>query len=528
MKKVKRLFFGAFITWAAMFIMASCGGGTDENGEPTPPAPGAPTIEEIYAENREIAVLWDVVSNASTYNLYWNTTEGVTTSDTSITGLLTPYYVHTGLSLFKTYSYAATAVNAGGESGLSNEVSAVPADIPEELQKRLSSDAAAGDFLGCSVDISGDYAVAGAMYKMSAGFARGAAYVFSRNFGGQDNWGQVAKLTASDADSGDEFGRSVAISGDYVVVGAHREDSGGADSGAAYIYARNEGGTDNWGEVVKLTASSPEINAQFGYSVAIDGDYAVVGVLYEDGGGLAVDRGAAYVYGRNEGGADNWGEVVILTASDAEDSDYFGCSVSIDGDYVLVGAFYEDGGGTDRGAAYIFDRNQGGQDNWGEVANLAASDANDSDRFGFSVDISGDFAVVGTTYKDDGGSNRGAAYVYGRDEGGADNWGEVVILTASDAEDSDYFGCSVSIDGDYVLVGALYEDGGGVNYGAAYIYGRNSGGQDNWGEVLKLTASDAENGDQFGLSVSIDGDYALVGATFEDEGGSDSGAIYIF
>ena len=517
-----------FFIWAAMFIMTSCGGDTDENGEPTPSAPGVPTIEEIYAENREIAVLWDVVSNADTYNLYWNTTGGVTTSDTSVTGLRTPYYVHTGLSLFKTYSYRVSAVNAGGASGLSNEVSAAPVDIPEELQKRLSSDAAAGDFLGCSVDISGDYAVAGAMYKMSAGFAWGAAYVFSRNSGGQDNWGQLAKLTASDADSGDEFGRSVAISGDYIVVGAHRENGGGADCGAAYIYARNEGGTDNWGEVVKLTASTPESSAQFGYSVGIDGDYAVVGALYEDGGGLAIDRGAVYIYGRNEGGADTWGEVARLTASDAEDSDYFGSSVAIHGDCVIVGAHYEDGLGSDRGAAYIFDRNQGGQDNWGEVKKLIASDASDTDRFGISVGISGDYAVVGTTYKDDGGSNRGAAYIYGRDEGGADNWGEVVRLTASDAEDSDYFGCSVSIDGDYVLIGALYEDGEGVNYGAAYIYGRNSGGQDNWGEMMKLTASDAENGDQFGLSVSIDGDYALVGATFEDDGGSDSGAVYIF
>ena len=516
--------------WAGLFFMTACDGGNggdDGNGTPPPSPPSAPTIEEIYAENREIAILWDVVSNASTYNLYWNTSGGVTTSDTSVTSLLTPYYVHTGLSLFKTYSYAATAVNTGGESGLSNEVSAVPVDIPEELQKRLSSDAAAGDFLGCSVDISGDYAVAGAMYKMSAGFARGAAYVFSRNSGGQDNWGQVAKLTASDADSGDEFGRSVAISGDYIIVGAHREDGAGIDCGAAYIYARNQGGTDNWGEVVKLTTSSPESDAQFGYSISIDGDFAIVGALYEDGvGGL--DRGAAYVYGRNQGGSDNWGQVVRLTSSDAADSDYFGFSVSIDGDFAIVGAHYEDGLGSDRGAAYVYGRNQGGSDNWGQVVKLTASDTSDSDRLGMSVDISGDYAVVGTTYKDDGGSNRGAAYIYGRDEGGADNWGEVVILTASDGEDSDYFGCSASIDGDYVLVGALYEDGGGVNYGAAYIYGRNSGGQDNWGEMMKLTASDAENGDQFGLSVSIDGDYALVGATFEDQGGSNSGAIYIF
>ena len=514
-----------------MFFMTACDGGgdgDDGNGTPPPSPPGAPTIEEIYAENREIAVLWDMVSTANTYNLYWNTTGGVTTSDTSVTSLLTPYYVHTGLSLFKTYSYAATAVNAGGESGLSNEVSAVPVDVPEELQKKLSSDAAAGDFLGCSVDISGDYAVAGAMYKMSAGSARGAAYVFSRNSGGQDNWGEVAKLTASDADSGDLFGRSVAISGDVIIVGAHSEDGSGIDWGAAYIYARNQGGTDNWGQVVKLTASNPESSAIFGYSVGIDGDYAVVGAPNEDGGGLAVDRGAAYIFNRDQGGTDNWGQVAKLVASDAEDSDYFGFSVAIDGDCAIVGAHYEDGLGTDRGAAYIFDRNQGGIDNWGQVVKLTASDTSDSDRLGISVDIGGDYAVVGTTYKDDGGSNRGAAYIYGRDEGGADNWGEMVILTASDAEDSDYFGCSVSIDGDYVLVGALYEDGGGVNYGAAYIYGRNSGGEDNWGEMMKLTASDAENGDQFGLSVSIDGDYALVGATFEDEGGTDSGAVYVF
>jgi len=235
MKKVWGLFFWSFIVWAAIFIMTSCSGG-DENGEPTPSAPGAPTIEEVYSENREIAVLWDVVSSASTYNLYWNTTGGVTTSDTSVTGLRTPYYVHTGLSLFKTYSYAATAVNAGGESGLSNEVSAAPVDIPEELQKRLSSDAAAGDFLGCSVDISGDYAVAGAVYKISAGFARGAAYVFSRNSGGQDNWGEMMKLTASDAENGDQFGLSVSIDGDYALVGATFEDAGGSDSGAIYIF----------------------------------------------------------------------------------------------------------------------------------------------------------------------------------------------------------------------------------------------------------------------------------------------------
>ena len=530
MKKDKWMFFLAAIVFATAMILTSCNGttsgddGGDNGGTNPPTTPNAPSIQQISADNRVLTVQWGAVSDANMYNLYWNTTGGVTTSDNSVTGLLTPYYVHSGLSMFKTYYYCVTAVNSAGESALSNEMSALAAGTPAELWKRVASDAADEDYFGTSVAMSGDYVVVGAYYDDDGGTDSGAAYIYERNHGGQGYWGEVTKLTASDANQSDYFGISVAIDGDYVVVGAYRANA--IRSGTVYIYNRNFSGPDNWGEVTKLTASDAQSYDYFGCAVGISGDYVVVGANRVEGAGT--DRGAAYIYGRNFGGADSWGEVTKITASNPEDFAYFGDSVDISGDHVVVGAFYEDWGGTERGAAYVYNQNLGGADAWGEVARLTAADAADYDRFGFSVNIDGDYVIVGAWFKNGVWAQSGTAYIYGRNSGGADNWGEVAKLTASDENTADLFGTSVSISGDYIVVGAVGEDGAGTNRGAAYIYARDYGGVDNWGEVMKLTASDAEDGDRFGCSVSISGDYVVVGTEFEDGGGTDRGAIYIF
>ena len=163
-----------------------------------------------------------------------------------------------------------------------------------------------------------------------------------------------------------------------------------------------------------------------------------------------------------------------------------------------------------------------------EVRKLLASDAQASDLFGVSVAVSGDTAVVGALQEDDGGADAGAAYVFRRDQGGTDNWGEVTKLTASDAQASDQFGYRVAVSGDTAVVGAWAEDAGGVNAGAAYVFRRDEGGADNWGQVTKLTASDAQAGDAFGNSVAVSGDTAIVGAPLEDAEGSDVGAAYVF
>jgi len=524
MKKDKHMFFLAVVILAGVFIITAC----DGNGNSGVGEPDAPSIDNIYIENRKLGISWVKVDNADSYNLYWNTTGGVDTSDNSITGIQASgsrvTYYHSGLSMFRAYSYMVTAVNTLGESAPSNEVSAIPSDVPEELLKRIASDAEDGDTFCNSVAISGDTIVVGAVMEDGVGTDRGAAYVFDRNSGGPDAWGQVAILTASDAEDLDYFGRSVAISGDYVVVGADYADGAGTDCGAAYIFARNQDGPDAWGEVAILTASDAQDGDNFGFTVAISGDYAVVGAHKEDGD-AGTDRGAAYVFDRNSGVPDSWGEVAILTASDAEDGDEFGFSVAISGDYAVVGARKEDGdAGTDRGAAYVFDRNSGGPDAWGEAVILTASDAEDGDEFGCSVSIGGDFVVVGADHKDGEGTDRGAAYVFDRNQDGPDAWGEAVILTASDAEDNDQFGWSVAISSDSVVIGAPYEGDVGVDLGAVYVFHRTTG------TLWKLTAAGAEDGDRFGysVSVSINGDYVVVGAPFEDSTGTDLGVLYIF
>ena len=393
------------------------------------------------------------------------------------------------------------------------------AAFPGEVKKLTASDAEQNDSFGSGVAVSGDIAVVGAFDENAGGPNAGAAYVFRRDEGGAGNWGEVKKLVASDAERDDAFGRSVAVSGDTAVVGAYEEDTGGTNAGAAYVFQRELGGADNWGQVKKLTASDAHGLAFLGDSVAINGDTAVVGALFEDSGGN--NAGAAYVFQRNQGGAENWGEVKKLTASDAHPLAGFGGSVAVSGDIAVVGAASKVSGG----AAYVFARDQGGASNWGEVRKLTASDAQVSDFFGVSVAVSGDVVVVGALGEDSFGAKAGAAYVYVRDEGGPGNWGEVRKLPTSDLQAFDRFGSSVAVSGDTTFVGASTA---GANTGAAYVFQRNEGGPDNWGEVKKLLASDIEPGDLFGDSVAVSGGTFLAGAQGEDAEGKHAGAAYVF
>ena len=262
------------------------------------------------------------------------------------------------------------------------------------MKKFIASDASGDGHFGSSVAISGDTAVVGARRADGAGPTNsGSAYVFSRNQGGADNWGEVRRLTASDAAADDRFGSSVSISGDTVVVGPPSDDHAGPFSGSVYVFGRNQGGADNWGEVEKLTASDAEPEANFGRSLAISADTVVIGARRWAG----TTSDSAYVFERNKGGPDNWGEVKKLTAT--VDGTGFGISLSISTDTILVGA---------HGSASVFSRNQGGADNWGEVNTLTASDGAAGDDFGAAVGINADTALVGAPQDD---VNKGAAYV---------------------------------------------------------------------------------------------------------------------
>ncbi len=416
-----------------------------------------------------------------------------------------------------------------------------------------ASDTSASSFLGFSVAISGDTAVVGAYTENGS---RGAAYVYVRNGG---VWTQQQKLTASNAEAGDSFGYSVAISGETLVVGAYTEDSGSVgvnglqtnntapDSGAAYVFTRSGG---IWAQQAYLKASNSEISDFFGESVAITGETIVIGAYGEDSGSdsvnsnqvnnSAIGAGAAYVFTRSAG---VWAQQAYLKASNSDASDRFGESVAIAGETIVVGATDEDSGSdgvdgnqvdntvSNAGAAYVFTRSAGA---WAQQAYLKASNSDAADNFGYSVAIAGETLVIGATGEDSGNdgvnsnqadnsaSSAGAAYVFAR-SGGA--WTQQAYLKASNSDVEDYFGVSVAIAGETIVVGATGEDSGsdGANgnqadntmfsAGAAYVLTRSGGA---WAQQAYLKASNSDANDFFGIPVAIDGETIVVGAPYED------------
>jgi hypothetical protein len=395
------------------------------------------------------------------------------------------------------------------------------------LVKITPSDGAADDLFGHSMAISGDTVVVGAWGDNHDGSDAGAAYVFWRDQGGVDQWGQVTKLTPSDGAADDWFGTSVAISGDIIVVGADGSDDNGPESGSAYVFARDQGGTGQWGEVAKLNSSQGVVNDHFGVAVAVDGDTAVVGALFDDDND-GHNSGAAYVFERDQGGADQWGEVAKLVPSDGAADDHFGITVAVDENTVVVGSDCDDDHGSSSGAAYVFERDQDGAGEWEEVAKLTASDGEMNDHFGVAVAIDGDIVLVGALFDDDSGDNSGSAYVFGRDQGGLDQWGEGIKLTPFGGAAGDRFGASVTISGDTAIIGADGEDDNGSDAGAAYVFERDLGGADQWGEGAKLAPLGVAAGDHFGVSVTISGETVVIGADGDDDSGSDAGAAYVY
>ncbi len=376
----------------------------------------------------------------------------------------------------------------------------------QQIQKPIASDGEAHDHFGFSVAIDGDTLLVGAFADDAHS---GAAYLFERNQGGSDNWGQIKKLTASDRELRDQFGNSVAIDGDTLVIGAFTYDH---RSGAVYLFERNQGGSDNWGQIKKITLPLPSLS-RLGISVAIKGDTLLIGA-----DGDANSQGAVYLFERNQGGADNWGQIKKITIPDGVPFENFGRSLVIKGDTLFIGALADD----KQGAVYLFERNQGGADNWGQIKKIIADDGEIGDNFGKSVAIDGDTLLVGA-YRDD--NYQGSAYLFKRNRGGSDNWGQVKKFTADDGAPDDWFGWSVAIDGDTIIIGAQGDDDKTYNAGAAYLFERNQDGPDNWGQVKKFTASDWAADDNFGVSVTISGDTIIIGA-FNDD--NDQGAVYLF
>jgi RHS repeat-associated protein len=406
----------------------------------------------------------------------------------------------------ETYQYdALDRLKQAGRAGDANSLYA-------QAAKLLASDGAAGDNLGSCVALDGDLAIVGAPSADPNSVSNsGAAYVFHK---GDDGWRQVAKLVDNDPNADDNFGKAVAISGQTVLVGSPNADPNGSNSGAAYVFNCTSGAGWQWQQAAKLVASDGAASNYFGNAVAIDGSRIVIGAHGRDS-----SKGAAYVFEHSD--ANGWQEKCKLPSGTLNASDYFGFSVSLDGNTAVSGA-YGDDQAADAGAAYVF-RYSG--TSWSLEQKLTAGDAAASDAFGRSVAISGDKVVVSAPMDDyDSKSNVGSAYVFSRS---GSTWSQQKQLKASDGAAGDWFGgmappispAAVSIDGNTVWVGAPGRDDNGSGSGSAYAFG-----DPNLGQKAKLLATDGAAGDYMGNSVCVRGNTAIVGAYGDD----DAGAAYVF
>jgi trimeric autotransporter adhesin len=388
-----------------------------------------------------------------------------------------------------------------------------------------ASNTGANDVFGWKVGVSGDTIVVGASGEDSNATGvngdqsnntisrAGAAYVFVRS---GTNWNQQAYLKASNPGTEDQFGSSVAISGDTIVVGARFEGSSATGmngdqsnnsapgAGAVFVFVRS--GT-NWTQQAYLKASNTDGGDTFGSSVALSGDTLVVGAPTEDSNAIGVngnqsdnsarESGSAYVFVRS---GTTWTQQAYLKASNTRTNDLFGDPVAISGNTIVVGVYHEssnatgvngnqnDYGATDSGAAYVFVRDG---TTWSQKAYLKASNAGPGDGFGYSVGVSADTVIVGAPGEsssatgvngdqgDNNASGAGAAYVFTHT---GTNWNQQAYLKASNPQAADLFGAAAAMSADTIVIAAILEasaatgvDGNQIDNsiagsGAAYVF----------------------------------------------------------
>lgn len=342
--------------------------------------------------------------------------------------------------------------------------------------------------------------------------AGGAVYVFERGEGG---WVQVQQLNAIDSPDGANFGFSIALDSDTAVIGADRTtltDDGLRHQGAAYIFQKGDDGL--WTQTQKLTASDFGAEAQFGNAVALSGDTALIGA-YNSTINDNFYQGAAYVFTRS---GTTWTQTQKLVADDGIGGDDFGTAVALDGNRALITAPYGSGAAAQTGTAYEFENTAGV---WTQTAKLSADDGAFFDTFGYAIALSGDTALITAPYAQVGdNAGQGTVYVFDL-AGGSGN--QTQKLAASDGAASDALGSSISLYGDTVIVGAS----SALGYaGEAYLFA-NAGGT--WSELGQLSGSDEVEGDNVGYAVALSGSTAIVGAPLQTIGGNSAqGAAYFF
>ncbi|CAN0529104.1 unnamed protein product, partial [Laminaria digitata] len=322
-----------------------------------------------------------------------------------------------------------------------------------------------------------------------------------------ETWTQQTELSASDGAPGDGFGNSVDISGNYIVVGASGDDNERGDgTGTAYVFLK---GSETWSEQARLVPDDGQNADAFGAAVSIDGDYIAVGAPNDDNAG-GDNAGGVYVFQRNGPG---WTQLAKVLASDGVTGDLFGTSLSLQFNTLVAGAPKE--GLLQSGALYVYGRNGS---LWSQEAKLFSSDAEAEEALGSAVALDENYIIAGAENR---AGVQGAAYIFHRIGG---QWGstEERLITLGDGMGGDRFGGAVAISSQFALVGGSGVDGG---RGATYLFERSG---NDWLLQTRLNPVDEGGQDAFGLAVALQGENAVIGARNDDNGnGLDAGSAYL-
>jgi hypothetical protein len=424
----------------------------------------------------------------------------------------------------------------------------------------------ADDVFGTVIASSGAMLAVGSPYEDSAArgingdsasdarLDSGAVTIFSKNVAGA--WAPEAYLKASNADQNDNFGASVAVSGNIVAVGARQEssaatgvngnqsDNSALGAGAVYVFVRDASGA--WSQEAYIKADNAAAGSAFGSTLALDGNTLAIGAPH-----APALEGSVYVFVRSATG--EWTQQAVLRPSDATQDFGFAQALALKGDTLIVGSHFHGGIFNPSGAVYTFVRSNGV---WQQEPILKGSNTQRNDYFGESVAFDGATLVVGASgeasnatgvggnQSNNTASGSGAAYVFERASGGG--WTQRAYIKASNTGTNDGFGYAVAVAGDWLVVGAPNEDSAATGVGgaqtdnarpesgAAYLYSRNGTGD--WAQELYIKSANADTNDYFGRTVLFDGAGLFLGAPFEDSGSgidpannlaSASGAVYV-
>jgi len=395
-----------------------------------------------------------------------------------------------------------------------------------KAQEFVASDGASGDRFATSISISNGIILSGAGFDDDNGLESGSAYVF-RNTGSIGTQTQSVKLLASDGTLDDSLGNSVSISGTSALVGApHKERNANLTAGGAYLFRNLLTATGITTEAVQLEAGNftGTFDERFGSAVSLSGSIGLIGAP-----GRGSSSGTAYVFTGLDTATGTVSERIRLVASDGAVLDNFGSAVSVSGATAIVGAGFHDGEADNAGAAYVYrnvDTRNASTGLTSQDVKLIASDAAMNDGMGRSVSISGTYAVAGAANNATNGVGGGSVYLYKNLDTATGEITEDVKLIASDADGGDQFGISTAISGTTVIVGASRDDDRGVNAGAAYVFLDATLKTGTVTEDLKITSPSGQMNDFFGESVALDNGRIAVAATGADGVVGDAGKVY--